>query len=328
MIVPLFWAEGRARHRDARRAWTVRRQGWSNLSQEDALGMAEARAQEALKRILAGENLERVERRVGYNGAAGVPIREEVVSCHGPAVVTRNSYGALCLNVPDVVFADVDFRSQPPLVLVLVTLVALVLASYGLWPLADGFLVRIPLLGVALALSWPLSAAFSRLWRWGIGRGREERVVRRRMARFLSRNPRWLLRLYRTPAGFRILATQEPLPPHDASVKAFFKAMGGDPVYTAMCLRQQCFRARVSPKPWRIGIGDHLKPRPGVWPISPERLPARHAWVRRYEEVSRGYAACRYLDTLGVGVEHAQVTDIRILHDTLSRAESQDLPLA
>ena len=38
-------------------------------------------------------------------------------------------------------------------------------------------------------------------------------------------------------------------------------AIGADPIYVQMCLRQHCFRARVSSKPWRIGIGQHLRPR-------------------------------------------------------------------
>jgi hypothetical protein len=37
-----------------------------------------------------------------YNGAAGVPIREEIVGRHGETVITRNSYGARCLNMPNV----------------------------------------------------------------------------------------------------------------------------------------------------------------------------------------------------------------------------------
>ncbi|MEQ1893799.1 MAG: hypothetical protein ABL998_14750, partial [Planctomycetota bacterium] len=34
--------------------------------------------------------------------AEGVPIREEIVSEHDAAVITRNGYGARCLNTPNV----------------------------------------------------------------------------------------------------------------------------------------------------------------------------------------------------------------------------------
>jgi len=91
MIVPAFWAEARRRHRDGNRQVTIRRFGWSDASEADAQAMAEARASEALRRLLGGEPLERREPKLAYNGATGVPIREEVLSRHGEEVVTRNA---------------------------------------------------------------------------------------------------------------------------------------------------------------------------------------------------------------------------------------------
>jgi hypothetical protein len=37
-----------------------------------------------------------------------MPIREEVVAQHGETAITRNAYGSLCLNTPNMLFADVD----------------------------------------------------------------------------------------------------------------------------------------------------------------------------------------------------------------------------
>src|SRR5688572_28381771 len=115
MIVPQFWAEARAQHRKKDRQVTIRRFGWSDASQAEAQANADARAAEALARVLAGEDLLRREPKIPYNGAAGVPIREEIVARHGEDVITRNSYGARCLNTPDVLFADVDFPTEPSL---------------------------------------------------------------------------------------------------------------------------------------------------------------------------------------------------------------------
>ena len=78
--------------------------------------------------------------------------------------------------------------------------------------------------------------------------------------------------------------------PREPAVAEFFRALGTDPIYVQMCLRQNCFRARVSPKPWRIGIGQHMKP-VGVWPVDPNRLPERRQWIEAYERVSKGYAS-------------------------------------
>jgi hypothetical protein len=73
---------------------------------------ADERAQEALQRLLSGEKLPRREPKVPYNGGEGVPIREEIVSRHGETIITRNSYGARCLNTPNVLVADVDFQEE------------------------------------------------------------------------------------------------------------------------------------------------------------------------------------------------------------------------
>ena len=105
MIVPAYWAEARVQQRAGDRQVTVRRFGWSDAGQDDAQAMADARAAEAMRRIVAGEPLPKREPKMPYNGAAGVPIREEITGRHGSVVVTRNSYGARCLNVPDVLFA-------------------------------------------------------------------------------------------------------------------------------------------------------------------------------------------------------------------------------
>src|SRR5688500_8191871 len=102
MIVPQYWAEGRVQHRAKGRQVTMRRFGWADTSQADAQAHADTRAQEALDRFLSGESLERREPKIPYNGADGVPIREEIVSRHGEAIITRNSYGARCLNTPNV----------------------------------------------------------------------------------------------------------------------------------------------------------------------------------------------------------------------------------
>jgi hypothetical protein len=89
-----------------------------------------------------------------------------------------------------------------------------------------------------------------------------------------------------------------------------------------MCLNQHCFRARVSPKPWRIGIDRHMKPRPGVWPVRPERLPERQAWIADYEAAAEGFAACEFVEAVGSGIVHPDVARVVKLHDELSGATS------
>lgn len=325
MIVPRYWAEARAQQRQKRRQVTIRRFGWSMHSQAEAQAMADARAAEALQRMLAGERLIRREPKVAYNGAEGVPIREEIVAEHGDCVITRNSYGALCLNTPDVLFGDVDFDREVSdrtggVIVIALLVVAIVLAirHSAVWV----FFVTV--LGGAFAVFTLLHYG-----RKGIDaiRGGPARVAIGRARRFLDRHPGWRLRLYRTPAGLRVLAMHRPFAPNDPDVAEFFQALKCDPVYVQMCQRQHCFRARVTPKPWRIGIRDHLRPRPGLWPVSEAAMPVRRAWVDAYHAKAAGFAACRFESELGRGPVHDKVRDVQELHDRLCRAES-GLPMA
>jgi hypothetical protein len=158
--------------------------------------------------------------------------------------------------------------------------------------------------------------------------GGAQRVALRKVRRFVQANPDWNLRVYRTPLGLRVLATHRPFLPSDPQVAHCFSALGADPMYRKMCLLQQCFRARVSAKPWRIGVKTRMKPRPGLWPVRPERLAERAAWIEKYETVAKRFAACHFIEQYGSGQEHADVEPVRVWHDELCRALEARLPLA
>jgi len=333
MIVPSFWAEARARYRRKGKQITVRRFGWSDASQEDAQQNAQRRVDEALARAASGEPLPRRERKVPYNGGDGLPIREEVVDRVGETVITRNGYGARCINTPNVLFVDIDFNDGPgkrviwgaALFLLAGATVMLVLMAVAGKSL--GSLLAAAVVGVFLApvLSFPIAKHIHRLA--VRGRGGPEEIARANILRFMSTRPGWLVHLYRTPAGLRLLATHRLFDPLEAEVAVCFQALAADPVYAAMCLNQHCFRARVSAKPWRIGIGDHMKPRPGTWPVSPERLPERRAWLERYDRAATGFAACRYIESIGKGASMPAAQAVQQLHDELCQAHSK-LPIA
>ena len=328
VIVPRFWAEGRIQERVAGQQVTVRRFGWSDDSPLAAQAHADQRTREAYDRIVSGEKLERRERKLAYNGADGVPIREEIVERLGDSVITRNGYGARCLNTPDVLFVDVDFEEGDS------RRRARGLTVFGaafIGALVAGYATRSAIAGVAVFM---LVAAFGfwRVHKEGLpvveDRSDPLAIARARVEGFVQQHPDWHLRLYRTPAGLRVLAMHDVFAPSDAAVTDAFDALGADQVYARMCRNQNCFRARLSAKPWRVGIGEHLRPRPGVWPVSPDRLPARDAWVARYETVAEGYAACQYLGSAGNTLKvHMHALVVQELHDERTRANS-GLPLA
>lgn len=323
MIIPKFWAEARYRKKIDGRQVTLRRFGWSNASQAAAQEHAEARVQEAFAALLRGKPVDRRELKRAYNGSEGVPIREEIVDELGTTVITRNSYGSLCLNTPDALFVDIDFHHQPScgLVSVMVIVVTGGLVATG-WQFHWGGIIALGIAGMGLgyiAAVW-LQRIYVAL------QGGVEQMGVRQIKRFVAWHPHWHVRIYRTPAGLRVLAMHTTFDPLAPEVNECFLALGADPIYVRMCQRQRCFRARVSPKPWRVGIRQHVKPR-GVWPVDPARLPERQAWVRMYEQAASGFASCRFLEALGNGQVHPAVAEVHQLHDRLCRATSE-LPLA
>jgi hypothetical protein len=321
MLVPRYWAESRVSERVNGRQFAVRRFGWSNVSDADAAVVAASRAQEALRRIVSGENLARREPKVPYNGAQGVPIREEIVSEHDDdIVITRNGYGARCLNTPNVLFVDIDFSDVPAFRVVL-AVIALLLVGAAIAGWASHSVLPGLGLGIAaLLLGYPVTALLRRAAVSAMGG--QEKLARRRVQRFVRAHPEAHVRLYRTPAGLRLLFMHRTFDPGEAAVAEYFLALSSDPVYARMCLNQRCFRARVSPKPWRIGVGQHMRPRPGTWPVNPARLPERTRWIEAYEQAALGYASCGYVASLGSPAVNPSAHRVQVLHDELCRATS------
>ena len=326
MIVPEYWAEAREQVRHKGRMVTVRRYGWSDDSVEAAQDHARARTCEALDAILSGATLPRRELRTNY-GVAGVPIREQIVARHGDVVITRNSYGALCLNTPDVLFADVDMAERPS-GCVLPLGIAAAVAAVGF---VAGFVAWHWLVGVALAVVglWLVNRLALHRQQSAFDRdgGAEARALALVDA-FSASHPDWHLRVYRTPAGLRVLAMHRTFQPQDDDAAMLFSALQADHLYTVMCKVQHCFRARLTPKPWRIGIDQRIRPPVAAWSAEQATLPERLAWIAGYEQRSSGHAACRYLRSLGdTSRVDPKAEHVRALHDATAGADG-DLPLA
>ena len=107
MIIPKYWAEAKTKTKFEGKQYTIKRFGWSDKSFEATQIHTEQRVTAAIEQIKVDQNIRRIDHKVAYNGAEGLPIREEIVAQHDDVIITRNTYGALCLNTPDVLFEGV-----------------------------------------------------------------------------------------------------------------------------------------------------------------------------------------------------------------------------
>ncbi len=99
---------------------------------------------------------------------------------HGEDVITRNAYGARCLNSPDALFADVDFDLRPllfPAIVALALLSVIAGVTQSSWRFGAGLLLASLLVAALLArlLHRVVVASF----------GDPETRARRRLAQFL-----------------------------------------------------------------------------------------------------------------------------------------------
>jgi hypothetical protein len=289
MRIPRHWARqaGEAVTPSGKRIPFSTWQG-SELSPEEAQARARETAQRIADRIRMGEDFRD---RYAYGER---PLREEIVEEIGrsaggemEAAITRNVYGALVLNTARACFIDVDLpRPSKP---------------NPLAALARK-LVRRPL---------PLppdhaAAALDRLRAW------------------VDDHPGWSVRVYRTHSGLRYLATHAPLAPGEGESEEAMRFLGADPRYVQLCRAQRSFRARLTPKPWRIDTG-----------LPPVRFPyedgeterAMRRWSQTYAENGRGHATCRLIEVVGDPHAHPDIDPLMRVHDRHTRASS-DLPLA
>lgn len=258
---------------------------WSHRSLEDALALANQAAQKLADRFRSGDILKH-----GY-GYLDRPFREPVIreiknrTGDLAVVVTRNSYGSLVLNTARIMFVDVDLPEPKRPV---------------------GFLRKLfgkPEIGPAPD---PAAEAIKKAETWA------------------HDNRDWGWRIYRTRAGLRLLATHATFEPETDVTNDVFAALGADPLYRQLCRRQKCFRARLTPKPWRCGIE---KP-PARWPFADaNREKQFKKWQVKYEQTCLKWATCRLIRTIRCRNIHPDVQLVLSLHDELTRAES-DLPLA
>jgi hypothetical protein len=138
-----------------------------------------------------------------------------------------------------------------------------------------------------------------------------------------AQHPRTSLRVYRTPNGFRVIRTDQEVPAESAEAQQLLAELGNDKLYAALCRRQQCFRARLGPKPWRAAC----RLPPGTFPREGNAQSRFESWLMEYEVASATHAACRFEESLGEENIAGTLRRLVTTHDEMSGALSE-LPLA
>lgn len=133
-------------------------------------------------------------------------------------------------------------------------------------------------------------------------------------------------RVYRTAGGLRYCLPNAPMDPASDRTAALMLEFDADPLYASLCKHQECFRARLTPKPWRTPAGR-----------APARLtrevlgmgdPDVEAWLDAYARTSEPLATCQWIEDVGAcnpwSPEAQRILD---MHDGVSGAGSAK-PLA
>ena len=284
MRIPRYWAKDeRTGVNHKGKEVIISAWGWSSENRAAAKELAAERSQKAFERLSSGMEPKWYE-------YLEHPLREEIIDSvrQGDkeiALITRNRYGALILNSTDVCFVDVDF---PPIK-------------------ADGLLEGISLL-------------FS-------GKKKQEKLQYAQAMTFhlvkswAQSNPSRSFRIYRTCAGLRLLFTDRLYDPTSEQVRALLGELKSDDLYCKLTERQQCFRARLTPKPWRCGCD--RPPNRYPWESKPAEQKYLQ-WLREYEEMTKGYSTCQFIESVGAEIFDDSIAALVKIHDKYTCGRPED----
>lgn len=127
------------------------------------------------------------------------------------------------------------------------------------------------------------------------------------------------MRAYRTAGGLRLLRLDALVDPEGEACQGMFTALGADPRYAGLCRVQKSFRARLTPKPWRVGC----PAAPGSHPRAAGDQAAFRAWLEGYKHASAERAVCTVLGEYGSAAPITPTLAVAAYHEARTlRAEA------
>jgi hypothetical protein len=145
-----------------------------------------------------------------------------------------------------------------------------------------------------------------------------------RIEAWSARQPGEGIRVYRTAAGLRCLFISQPYEPGQAQSQAIMRELQADVLYVRLCQMQECFRARLTPKPWRCGMDN--PPSRFPWEGAAQERDYRH-WQQQYEHVVARFGVCQLIREFGSRQVHPAIAPVLALHDRFACSPA-NLPLA
>jgi hypothetical protein len=134
---------------------------------------------------------------------------------------------------------------------------------------------------------------------------------------FCNEHPAFGFRVYKTWGGLRYICTSGLFDPTSQQVKDILTRLRADQSYKALCRTQKCFRARLTPKPWRIGMTFGM-------PKGLRYLNGRHPhyvqWRANYLTKIPDFATCHYQRSVGNPTAHPDALLVVNLHDQITQA--------
>jgi hypothetical protein len=143
-------------------------------------------------------------------------------------------------------------------------------------------------------------------------RARDKSYFLEHLQAFQITHPEFVFQVYETRAGLRFIITNREIGPDSPEIEFLFETLKVDRLYTRLCRTQRCFRARLTPKPWRIGLA-----RPTArFPFNNElKQRSFNFWLSQYADRSRNACAARRLQRIGEGASPDSVQRVLDIHD-------------
>ncbi len=321
MRVRRYWACVEVERRESRND-SIRARVWggSDASEADALERAKARAADTDWDALA-EQRRRPSNAHNYSYHRGVTpehIVDEFLDASGSryAAITVNRYGAQVLNTASLGFVDIDADRMNPKTLERVNELAReTVQSRPREPVAGE-----PKRGILGRIAAFFAGSFVEEDVW-------VPVPTERVEAWVRAAPGRGVRAYRTAAGVRLILTQPPMDPASAETARTLEAFGADPAYAALCRAQESFRARLTPKPWRMREMHHDRRTIGYLDYADPSAEIAD-WIERYSDASASYSVCEFEGAWGAADPHDEhAAQLIKLHDEATGV-GVDLPLA